>query len=356
VEAQGPPPHAKSKQTHSAARLVPILFLLIGIGTLVAGATTLLTIPSDQSEQIANLTAHLDVTKSSLNACTRNSTRLGIDLNIERVRLGVCRENGGRLAERVEKVKRDLEWCTNKNLRLEGELNDVKSREEVCETENDKLRRQVEVGAFIDFKEFVGSLGTGGYVLSFESSASFGMKTWPSFSDSWVCSDTTRSWYYGYVSEQTPHPTINIKTWTAELSDAKHSASPLVFPTLVIQDFLPVPPSPHSLSYPQSYSETTGSPLQPDSPIHSSPLGPTPLLVQRTGVRWRAALTPTDASIYIIGYAVTSENTSGNNGWWKITKMDRFGTKDGQIEFWALAAKWYGSKSLYDVKVWYIER
>ena len=70
----------------------------------------------------------------------------------------------------------DLERCTNQNLLLEAELKDVKSREEACETENDKLRGQVQSGAFIDFKEFVGSLGTGGYVLSFVSNAPFGMK------------------------------------------------------------------------------------------------------------------------------------------------------------------------------------
>lgn len=97
------------------------------------------------------------------------------------MRLGACRENGKRLAERVEKVEGDLGWCTNQNLLLEGELKDVKSRKEACEMENDKLRRQVEGGAFIDFLDFVGSLGTGGYVLPFASNATFDMKTIPSF-------------------------------------------------------------------------------------------------------------------------------------------------------------------------------
>jgi len=78
-------------------------------------------------------------------------------------------------------VEGDLERCTNQNLLLEVELKDVKSRKEACETENDKLKRQVEGGAFIDFKEFVGSLGTGGYVLPFALNASFGMKTMPFF-------------------------------------------------------------------------------------------------------------------------------------------------------------------------------
>jgi len=119
----------------------------------------------------------LDATKSSLDACTRNSTRLGIDLGIEKVRLGVCRENGKRLAERLEKVDGELEMCANRNLLLEGELRDVKSREEACEMENDKLRRQVEGGAFIDFQEFVGSLGTGGYVLSCAPKVFFSTKT-----------------------------------------------------------------------------------------------------------------------------------------------------------------------------------
>ena len=97
-------------------------------------------------------------------------------------------------------------------------------------------------------------------------------------------------------------------------------------------------------------------PLQPDSPAHPSPLRPSPFFLQRLDVLQHTVPKPTDDSIYIIGYNVTSRNISGNNGWWKITKMDGFGIKDGCIEFWALAAKWYGSKALYDVQVWYIER
>ncbi len=85
--------------------------------------------------------------------------------------MSVCRDNGKRLAERVEKVEGDLDLCTNQNLLLEGELKVVKSGKQACETENDKLRHQVEGGAFIDFHEFVGSLGTGGYVLSFAPNA-----------------------------------------------------------------------------------------------------------------------------------------------------------------------------------------
>ena len=162
-----------------------------------------------------------------------------------------------------------------------------------------------------------------------------------------MCSDTTRSWSYGYVTERTPHPTITIKTWTAQLSDVEHSASPLVFPP-------PVPPSPPSLAYPRRYSDISDSAevaLQPDPPT------PNPFFAQHIGVPQRTVPKPKDDhSIYIIGYTVTSRNISGNNGWWKITKMDRFGIKDGRIEFWALAAKWMGSKSLYDVQVWYVER
>lgn len=95
--------------------------------------------------------------------------------------------------------------------------------------------------------------------------------------------------------------------------------------------------------------------LRPDPITHPSLPGPTPYLVQSIGVLQRPTPKPTNDSIYIIGYTVTSRNISGNNGWWKITKMDRFGVKDGRIEFWALASKWYGSKSLYDVQVWYTE-
>jgi FtsZ-binding cell division protein ZapB len=97
--------------------------------------------------------------------------------------MDACRGNRTRLAKRVE-------YCTNQNHLLEGELQDVKSRNEAYEKENDnlrqkndklkqendKLRRELEYGAFIDFKGFVGSLGTGGYVLSFAPSTSSGMK------------------------------------------------------------------------------------------------------------------------------------------------------------------------------------
>ena len=168
-----------------------------------------------------------------------------------------------------------------------------------------------------------------------------------------MCSDTTRSWSYGYVSERTPHPTITIKTWSAQLNDVQHSATPLVFPP-------PLPPSPSSIAYPRRYSERRYSEevtLQPDSPSHPSPPGPNPFFTQPIGVPQRTLPKPKDdGSVYIIGYTVTSRNISGNNGWWKITKIDGFGIKDGRIEFWALAAKWMGSKSLYDVQVWYVER
>jgi hypothetical protein len=96
--------------------------------------------------------------------------------------------------------------------------------------------------------------------------------------------------------------------------------------------------------------------LQPDPPTKPSPPGPTPFLVQPVGVLRRPAPKPINDSIYIIGYTVTSRDTSGKNGWWKITKMEGFGIKDGRIEFWALAGRWYGRKSLYDVQVWYVER
>ena len=85
------------------------------------------------------------------------------------------------LAKRIEKVEGDVEWCTNQNHLLEGELAGAKSQKEACETENDKLRRQVEGEAFIDFLEFVDSLGTGGCVLLFASNAPFNMKTITSF-------------------------------------------------------------------------------------------------------------------------------------------------------------------------------
>ena len=163
-----------------------------------------------------------------------------------------------------------------------------------------------------------------------------------------MCSDTTHSWSYGYVSGRSPHPVVTIKTWTAELTDAEHSAIPLVFPPSASQEHsLPL-----SSTYLPSYSEITSPEvvLQPGSPTRPGSL------VQHPDDSRRVMLTIEDASIYIIGYSVTSKNLSGGNGWWRITKMDRFGIKDGRIEFWALAAKWYGSKALYDVQVWYTER
>ena len=85
--------------------------------------------------------------------------------------MGICRENGKKLAERVDKVEGDLELCTDQKLVLKDELKDVKSKKEACERENVKLRRQVEDGVFIEFREFVGSLGTGGYARSFTSTS-----------------------------------------------------------------------------------------------------------------------------------------------------------------------------------------
>jgi hypothetical protein len=97
--------------------------------------------------------------------------------------------------------------------------------------------------------------------------------------------------------------------------------------------------------------------VPPDSPANPSPtLEPVPLLTQRRDDPQFTIATTTGTSIYIIGYSVKSKNISSNNGWWKISRLDRFGIKDGRIEFWAMAAKWYSSKARFDVQVWYAER
>ena len=59
-------------------------------------------------------------------------------------------------------------------------------------------------------------------------------------------------------------------------------------------------------------------------------------------------------SIRIIGYSVTSQNLSGSNGWWRITKLPAFAVKGGKIEFFAQAAKWYGSKAKFEVTVYWV--
>ena len=65
-------------------------------------------------------------------------------------------------------------------------------------------------------------MGTGRYV-HFHSSGDFLMIS----SDSWVCSDSTPSWTFGYASTESPHPTL-IKThsWTANLNGRQHKGAP----------------------------------------------------------------------------------------------------------------------------------
>jgi len=117
---------------------------------------------------------------------------------------------------------------------------------------------------------------------------------------SWVTSKDTPSWLYGYVPENTPQFNPGFLLWNAKLSATKHSVSPLVFP----------PPS-----------------------IPSNP--------------WMA--------VHILGYKVTSRDTSGLNGWWKMTGLDRFAVQDGQIEFWAKGLTWIRVRAKFDVTVCYIE-
>ena len=59
-------------------------------------------------------------------------------------------------------------------------------------------------------------------------------------------------------------------------------------------------------------------------------------------------------SVLVVGYTVTSLNTSGNNGWWRITKLPAFAVKGSTLEFFAQAAKWYGSSARYKVTVYWV--
>jgi len=70
----------------------------------------------------------------------------------------------------------------------------------------------------------------------------------------------------------------------------------------------------------------------------------------------RGSTTPplSQESILIVGYTVTSLNVSGNNGWWRITKLPAFAVKGSPLEFFAQAAKWYGSTARFKVTVYWV--
>jgi len=161
-------------------------------------------------------------------------------------------------------------------------------------------------------------------------------------SDSWVCSDTTPSWTFGYASDESPHPTIKIHSWTADLDDARYSAIPLVFPPPSSSSKVsqPAPPSP---SGPSSLKETT--PLGRYSQTRIKPVSTRPSSTYAKRV---------NQSFRVIGYTIKSLNISGNNGWWRITKYPSFGVEGSSIEFFALAAKWMGSKAKYEVTVYWV--
>ncbi|KAG8750710.1 hypothetical protein FRC14_000290 [Serendipita sp. 396] len=289
--------------------IIPIFLL---IPSLVFFIMTLSMRPPPSSlEVIENLTRRVSELSSSLTTCSANTTRLAIELHDEQKRSGVCREHEKRLAQRIDTVQRMLEVCQIEGSVLKKNLETTQKKLSVCDAERDDLKRQIKDAAYIQFLDMVGKLGTGGA--------------------SWVCSDKIESWSYGFTATEAPHSTIKIQTWTSELHDAEHSAKPLVFPPdpfTAIPD--PTPPQP-SPSF-QSRIQKRWS-----SPSYSRP----PQMGEEPSPR-------------IIGYSVVSENTSGNNGWWRINQLPSFGDGEAKLEFFAQAGQWRGNKARYQVSVFWI--
>ncbi|PVF95491.1 hypothetical protein CPB86DRAFT_763883 [Serendipita vermifera] len=268
---------------------VPLLLLVPSIVLFVVTMNLRATLPPSSSlETINNLTHRVDRLSKSLATCNANSTHLAILLHDEEQRVAICRESEKRLAERVDIVEGMLETCKSHEATLKEELEHAEDGLNSCIDEKEELKKQMESGVFVQFLDMVGKMGTGG--------------------DSWVCSDLTKSWSYGYSSTESPHSTITIQTWTAALNDVQHSAAPLVFPP------------------------TTDN---------TQPSTPDPAEAARLDYR-------------IIGYTVTSQNTSGSNGWWRIAQLPKFGMLGRAIEFYAQAAKWYGSTAKFEVTVYWV--
>jgi hypothetical protein len=158
-----------------------------------------------------------------------------------------------------------------------------------------------------------------------------------SHSDSWVCSDATLSWSHGYTSTDSPHPTITVESWSADLDDAQHSSVPLVFP-------------------PTSEEEASASTIKPIyQPIGGSRVMTNAVQKMENADARRSTRRPmSQESILIVGYTVTSLNVSGNNGWWRITKLPAFAVEGSSLEFFAQAAKWYGSTARFKVTVYWV--
>jgi hypothetical protein len=155
--------------------------------------------------------------------------------------------------------------------------------------------------------------------------------------DSWVCSDTTLSWSHGYTTTDSPHPTITVESWSADLDDSQHSSVPLVFPPASEEV---TPASTTMPAYqPMSGSRVMTKATQKTENAATRRITRRPLLQE---------------SILIVGYTVNSLNVSGNNGWWRITKLPAFAVKESSLEFFAQAAKWYGSTARFKVTVYWV--
>lgn len=151
----------------------------------------------------------------------------------------------------------------------------------------------------IEFEDFVSGLGTGGYVKRFNC-CSFSSLT-PIFRfvlsrDSWVASDKTLSWSFGYVQTASPHPLVDIRTWRGEL-------------------------------------RTSGETSITFKPISSGP----------------------GSTTSIVGYKVIS-NSDGGNGWWRTPSFPRFGKDLQELQVWARAGNLAWNKADYTVVVFFWER
>lgn len=197
------------------------------------------------------------------------------------------------LKQRISELSNTLATCTTNSSALANEVG--------C------LKREIDRGAYIQFLDYVGKTGTGG--------------------DSWVCSDDTPYWSFGYTSTDAPHPSIKIQTWISDLDNVQHSNSPLIFPPTF--DF----------TESDAGSEVTLKDHE-QMPMETESVSSRDSIIS-------------DSSARIVGYTVKSLDTSRHNGWWRLSKPPAFGVEGGTLEFFAVPGGWFGNSARYKVMVYW---
>ncbi|KIM22523.1 hypothetical protein M408DRAFT_332893, partial [Serendipita vermifera MAFF 305830] len=271
--------------------ILPVIFLI-----MILYLRASLPSPENQGN-IYDLKHRVSGLSDSLATCTANSSRLFNALYQEETH--------------VEVLDQMLDQCRVSKAALNERLNNTQEALNICVNEEEDLKRQVDRGAYVQFLDYVGKTGTGG--------------------DSWVCSDSTPAWSYGYTSTNAPHPSINIQTWISDMDDVQHSTAPLIFPPIFDS----------AESYAQSQVTLKGRGLMPmenkDVPSRGS-------MILDPSIR---------NSMRIVGYTVKSLNTGGHNGWWRISKPPAFGVEGGTLEFFAVAGKLYRNSARFKVMVYW---